>query len=54
MLYRHRYKRYTFLYRSVSVLIQFIIMIYNKLSTILYRFRRELRARERMLLAVSL
>ena len=54
ILYRHRYKRYTFLYRSVSVLIQFIIMIYNKLSTILYRFRRELRAREKTIQAVSL
>ena len=29
-------------------------MIYNKLSTILYRFRRELRAREKTIQAVSL
>ena len=54
ILYRHRYKRYTLLYRFVSGVIQVIILICNILSTILYRFRRELRALEKTIQAVSL
>lgn len=54
ILYRHRYKRYTLLYRFVSGVIQVIILICNILSTILYRFRREHRAREKTIQAVSL
>ena len=54
ILYRHRYKRYTLLYRFVSGVIQVIILICNILSTILYRFRREHRARVKTIQAVSL